>query len=428
MSPARYPPGHRETTASAEAAAARVHKRVDAAAVRANLAVLRAASGGRHVMAVVKGDAYGLGAPALSGVLAEAGVEALAVDTVAEGVELREHGVRLPVLVMDVDVPGTEEVCAGHGLMPSVSSREQVERHALAAVRGGTPCAVWLRANVGFNRFGPREEQGFADVVSALDRQRHVLRAEGVFAHLSSSADDPEETAEQSVLYRARLEHARRVLGAGLRSSLAATHGLAHPLALEGTAWVRPGIGLYGLTQPRARELPGWAASGLGRLRPAVSVRARVMELREVTRAEGLGYDRRARVPHGRVLASVAVGFARGLAPAAGAFTGVLRGRGCPMVGRPGMDCAQFDVTEVPGAAPGDWMTLLGPAAPEDGGGERAAPAVCAELGRTVYALLPGFRAPVRLHHTAQEKDLTGTAAPGPARTPAHTPDQGGSP
>jgi alanine racemase len=380
------------------AAAARLEKAVDCDAVRANVAVLRAAGGGRRVMAVVKGDAYGLGARAMAGVLLDAGADALAVDTVAEGIELREHGITAPVLVMDVDVAENAGPCIAHGLMPAVATPEQIARYASAARRREAPVTVWLRANVGFNRFGPRDDPAFDAVTELLWHERAAVRTAGVFAHLSSSAQDPVETAAQAGAFRSRAARVRALLGPQVETSLAATHGLMHPAALPGTDWIRPGIGLYGLVQPGSRELPGWQYSGLGRLRPAVTVRARVLDVVTVTRDEGLGYDRSAVLPPGRRVASVAIGFSRGLAAAGGTFTGVLHGRSCPMAGRPGMDCTQFDVTEVPGARPGDWMTFIGPA--PSGGVGKSAEETGRELGRSLYEVLATFRMPVRLSGT----------------------------
>ncbi|MFH8347707.1 alanine racemase [Streptomyces sp. NPDC018045] len=377
-------------------AAARLEKTVAADAVRHNLAVLRTAAGGRRIMAVVKGDAYGLGAPAIARLLVDAGADALAVDTVAEGAELREHGIDAPVLVMDVDVTDTAAACARYGLMPAVATREQIRRHHAVAWRHGTPVTVWLRTNVGFNRFGPREEREFATVLDALHETRTTTRVAGMFAHLPGTDRDNRETAEQVAMFRARLARARTVLGPRLEASLAATHGLLHPEVVRGTDWARPGIGLYGLLEPARQETADPARTGLDRLRPAVSVRARVLDLLTVTRAEGLGYDRSAAVPPGRRLASVAIGFSRGVSAAAPAFSGLLRGRSCPMVGCPGMDCTQFDVTDVPDARPGDWMTFIGPRRP-GGGPERTAQQAGAELGLSLYELLATFRMPVRL-------------------------------
>lgn len=377
-------------------AAARLAKTVSGDAIRHNVTVLRSAAGGRRIMAVVKGDAYGLGAPAVGELLVASGVDALAVDTVAEGVALREHGSTAPLLVMDVDVDENAEACARYRLTPAVATVEQVARHEAVAQRRGAPVRVWLRANVGFNRFGPREERDFDAVLDRLRQARPAVLVTGFFAHLSSSAHDAAETVEQAATFASRLERVRAVLGAGVAASLAATHGVLHPAALHGTDWVRPGIGLYGLLVPAGRSLPGWDGSGLHRLRPAVTVRARVLDVVTLTRAEGLGYDRAAAVAPGRRVASVAIGFSRGLAGAPAGFTGLLHGRGCPMVGRPGMDCTQFDVTDAPGARPGDWMTFIG-SEPDGRGAARTAQQVAAELNLSLYELLATLRMPVRL-------------------------------
>jgi alanine racemase len=384
-----------EATAAARTAAlARLEKVVDAAALRHNVRVLRAAAGGRRMMAVIKGDAYGLGARAISDLLLGAGVDALAVDTVAEGVDLRDHGVEAPIIVMDVDVADNADICVDRRLIPSVAAAEQVDRYARIAARRGSPVEVWLRTNVGFNRFGPRDEPGFEFVLERLREERSRVGVRGIFAHLSSAAGDAAETAAQAKSFQDRAARARVILGHEIEVSLAGTHGLLHPIVLDGTTWVRPGIGLYGLLQPECRELPGWRASGLDRLRPAVTVRARVLDLVVFPWPEGIGYDRSTVVPAGRRVATVAIGFSRGLAGAT-ELTGLLRGSRCPMIGRPGMDCAQFDVTNVPDAVPGDWMTFLGA---DDGyGGVRNIEEMCAQLGCSRYELLAILRMPVRV-------------------------------
>jgi alanine racemase len=396
-------------TSPARLAAARLEKTVAAEAIRHNLSVLRSAAGGRRIMPVVKGDAYGLGAAAIGALLVASGIEALAVDTVAEGVDLRDHGIAAPLLVMDVDVAENAEACAEYRLTPAVATAEQVARHQAVADRHGTPVRVWLRANVGFNRFGPREERDFDTVLDRLRQARHAVRVTGFFAHLSSSAHDPQETVAQAATFTSRLERVRAVLGADVAASLAATHGVLHPAALHGTDWVRPGIGLYGLLAPDSRSLPGWHDSGLHRLRPALTVRARVLDVVTITRSEGLGYDRSAALAPGRRVASVAIGFSRGLAGAPAGFTGLLHGRSCPLVGRPGMDCTQFDVTDAPAARPGDWMTFIGPE-PDGGGTARTAQQVAAELGLSLYELLATLRMPVRLDDTVTTTGATGTA------------------
>jgi alanine racemase len=396
------------TGAAGRAAAARLEKTVDGSAIRHNVEVLRKAGGGRRIMAVVKGDAYGLGARAISRVLLAAGADSLAVDTVAEGIELRECGVAGPVIVMDADVGENAAACVSHSLTPTVASLAQIRRHAAAA--RGHRTAVWLRTNIGFNRFGPRDEEGFDAVLAGLAAASSTLRAVGIFAHLSSAAADSAETAAQARLFRNRTEKARQVFGASCHTSLAATHGLIHAEALTGTDWIRPGLGLYGLVEPGSRHLPGWPQSGLDDLRPAISVRARVLDV--VTAldgvGDGVGYDRMVRLSPGTRLASVAIGFARGLARAGSRFTGMLHGIRCPAVGRPGMDCTTFDVTAVPMASPGDWMTFIDEPSPGAYHLVKSAAETAAELGLSMYELLATFRMPVRLTDSATAEPIAG--------------------
>ncbi len=400
-----------ETISADRAAAARLEKTVSGSAIRHNMGILRKVGGGRRIMAVVKGDAYGLGAPAISRVVLAAGADALAVDTVAEGVELREHRVAGPVVVMDADVDENAAACVIHRLTPAVANLAQVRRHAAAA--SGRRTTVWLRTNIGFNRFGPRDEKGFDDVLAALADASGALRVAGMFAHLSSAATDPSETAAQVRVFRGRVAKAREVFGASCQASLAATHGLLHPDALTGTDWIRPGLGVYGLVDPGSRHLPGWPRSGLDELRPAISVRARLLEILTTADivADGVGYDRTIRLPSGTDLAAVAIGFAHGLARANERLTGVLHGARCPIVGRPGMDCTMFDVTAVPTARPGDWMTFIDAPGPGAAWPAKSAAETAAELGLSLYELLATFRIPVRLTEHA-------TAGSGAEQTP----------
>jgi alanine racemase len=393
----------RRPATTSRAAAARLVKSVDPEAIRDNLRVLRAAAGGRGVMAVVKGDAYRLGAVAVGRLLEQSGVDALAVDTIAEGVELRAAGIRLEILVMDVDVADNAADCLAAELTPTVTREEQVSRYAELARRRGGPVTVWLRTNVGFNRFGPRDERGFEALLEHLSRHRGQVRVAALFAHLSSSAWSVEETETQAATFARRLSHTRSLLGAAVVGSLAATHGLLHPSALQGTSWVRPGIGLYGVLHPASRDLPGWGPSGLSALRPAFAVRARVLDVVTLTSAEGLGYARSIGVGAGRRVASVAVGFSRGITSAAGGLTGLLHGQRCPMVGQPGMDCTQFDVTGVPQARPGDWMTFIG----ASNGVAKSAEETCEEIGCSLYELMGTLNMPVQMLETSTENRRT---------------------
>src|SRR5207249_1409376 len=102
----------------ATATAARMRLEVDLSGIRHNAALILRISRGAKMMAVVKGNAYGLGASVVAGVLSTGGAHALAVDNVAEGIELRRDAISLPILVIDGDVPENASLAVRHKLMP----------------------------------------------------------------------------------------------------------------------------------------------------------------------------------------------------------------------------------------------------------------------------------------------------------------------
>jgi alanine racemase len=384
--------------------AERLVKTLDADALRHNVRLLHAAAGRRQLLAVVKGDAYGMGAVAVSRLLADSGVAGLAVDTVAEGAAVRAAGCTLPILVMDVDVAENAADCLAAALVPSVAQVDQVDRYAAMARRQRRRVAVWLRTNVGFNRFGPRGDAGFAELLGCLHRHREQVQVTTLFAHLSSAAFDEEETSEQAHAFRRRLALTRSSLGQQVAGSLVATHGLMHRDALRGTQGVRVGLGLYGLVNPASRQLAGWPTSGLAGLRPAVEVRARVLDIVAPLGGEGVGYDRSSQVAAGTRLASVAIGFSRGVTAAGRGITGLLHGQRCAVVGLPGMDCTQFDVTSIPQARPGDWVTFIG----ASDGATKTVDATCAEMGCSSYELLAVLRMPVQVRSQPEQLEMDG--------------------
>src|SRR5687768_11132403 len=103
------------------AQAARAVLEVDLAALRHNIKLIQRIAGGAKVIAVVKGDAYGLGATVVARTLQSCDVPAFAVDNVAEGIELRCAGIEKPILIIDGDVPDNAELAITHDLMPGIA-------------------------------------------------------------------------------------------------------------------------------------------------------------------------------------------------------------------------------------------------------------------------------------------------------------------
>jgi alanine racemase len=359
---------------------------VDLDAIRHNLELTRRLAGGVRVMAVVKGDAYGTGADVVAPFLERCGADAFAVDSVAEGVALREAGVTRPVMVIDGDLPDNAALAIDHDLTPGIPHEALLDAYQAAAACAGRTHPVWLLANVGFNRAGHREPERFLALAAAAAR-RPNLAVRAVYAHMTNAEGSADISERQVEEFTAIASAVRGVLGP-VETSLFATHGVPRWAGAVPTAWVRPGLLLYGehVLDPALVEPEALAA--VADLRPAIALRARVIGLRDFARAEGVGYGQHHVAAPGQRLATLAFGFGSGYPYVAGRLWALARGRRAPVFGHPGMDAMQVDITGIPDLALYDWTTLLG-----SEGGERLSVAGLARAaGTTPYQLLSSLR------------------------------------
>jgi alanine racemase len=345
--------GERPTTAS-----------IDLAALAHNYAEAKRLAAGREVIAVVKADAYGHGAVPIARRLVAAGCRRLAVATVAEAAELRAAAVRVPILVLGgVHDAAEADDAVALELVPVLQHGGQVALLARAARERGRPLAVELEVDTGMARMGvPPEDVAALAAVFARDG---ALRLEGLYTHLAS-ADEAElgPTRRQLALFaeviaglRARGLAPERVHVANSAGLLASAElGDAVPADVNA---VRPGLLLYGV-QPcpeRAR---------LATLRPVMSLRTRIANVRHVRRGDPVGYGATFRAKQRGRIATLPVGYADGVPWSLGNRGQVLlRGRKVPIAGRVSMDLVTLDVGELP-VEIGDPVVIFGEsAAPE---------------------------------------------------------------
>jgi alanine racemase len=307
------------------------------------------------VFAVVKANAYGHGAVPVAKALAEAGVSMLGVASVEEGVELRQAGLRLPVVVLGgVDEPQAEEAIA-NGLSAAVFDQAQIPYLARAAAGRGRPFPVHLKVDTGMGRLGFLPESA-ASVIEAVSSNRGV-RVEGWMTHLSSADGrepaDREFTLGQLSAFSRGLPAVRKAFGAAV-----AVHALnsAGILSFRESAFdmVRPGITLYG-------SLP---AEGMGKelgLRPVMRLVTKVASLKELPPGHPVSYGRTYRRQEPRTIAVVPLGYADGYRRAfSGSASMMVMGRAAPVAGRVCMDHTMLDVTGIHGVVPGTDVVVMG--------------------------------------------------------------------
>ncbi len=322
---------------------------VDLDALVANLRHVRQRVAPARVLAVIKAGAYGHGAVPVARALEGEGVDWLGVALVEEGADLRRGGVEAPVLVLGVAQPEQLPLFRRYRLTPTVSSLEQLEMWlAWSSGGGGARQPIHLKIDTGMTRLGL--DVGEAAAALARLRRSAGLELAGLLSHL---ADADLLESEHNLRQVGRFDQLRALLLPAERERvlchLANSAGaLHHPPSRHDL--VRLGLALYGL-DPALRE------SGL---RPVMSVRARIVVLREVASGVALSYGGRRVTERPSRIAVVPVGYADGYSwRLSDRAEALLHGRRVPVAGSVSMDMTLLDVTDSE-ARLGDEVTLLG--------------------------------------------------------------------
>lgn len=326
---------------------------IDLNAIRHNLLTVRQRLGAAgKILAVVKADAYGHGAQRVAPVLAAAGADLFGVAIVEEGIELRQAGVRQPIIVLGGCYPGQELSLLQHELIPCLFDLESARRLDTIAAAAGVVWPYHLKVDTGMGRIGFQPEELTA-VLPHLATLSH-LRLAGIFSHLALADDPPHPlTAEQIATFRTLLAQVRAA-GFAPEDIHLGNSATIFSRDLPECNVVRPGIVLYGAA-------PSRYFAGQLDLQPVMSFRSRIALLKSVPAATGISYGHRYRVDRPSLIASIPVGYADGYSRQLTNHGEVLvRGQRAPVAGTVCMDWIMADVTAIPGVSVGDEVTLLG--------------------------------------------------------------------
>ncbi|WP_101759379.1 alanine racemase [Oceanicoccus sp. KOV_DT_Chl] len=295
---------------------------------------------------VVKANAYGHGAVAVATALADV-APALGVACIEEAIELRQAGIKLPILLLEGPFSADEIAeAASLNFWLMLSTSQQVDwvcQNATAA-----PLTVWLKVDTGMHRLGVTISQA-AECYRRLEACNHV-QGDMVLASHFASADDLNSSSPK--LQLKRLQQLNQPLGAEL--SMANSPGLLG-WPDSRLQWNRPGFMLYGNT-PFSCSHPQ-----ADLLQPVMSLSSAVIALREVAIGEAVGYGETWRAERHSIIATVAIGYGDGYPRHAKNGTPVaINGQRATLVGRVSMDMITVDVTDIPSVKLGDEVLLWG--------------------------------------------------------------------
>ena len=345
----------------------------------------------RKILSIVKGNGYGHGGPQVAKALERAGSDWFGVTCTDEGIAVRQAGVKKPILVLTGFVAGEEARLLKHNLTAVIHLCEhlaQLDRGAARyAGKSRKKISFHLKMDTGMNRLGiaPSDVECFARQLAKCK----YLELGGVFTHFASSevlthTRTGEQTRQQEERFYAALDQLRK---------LGIDPGIVHlansaAIATRPETWadmVRPGAILYGYhpgydpveQRPEIeKRLP---------LKPAMSLRTRIINIRNVPAGTGVGYNEKFIAQRPSRIAVLAAGYGDGIHRSLGSKGTVLvRGVDAPIVGIVSMDVTMIDVTDVPDAAIGDVVTIYG----VDGPHVRPANVIARSIGTVTSDLL----------------------------------------
>ena len=324
---------------------------VDLDRFHANLQAVRARIGPAcDLLLVVKADAYGHGAVEMARAAEADGVACFGVATLHEGMQLRQSGSRLPIVVLSPLLPGEIPEVVAHDLDPTVADLPFARALSDAAGRAGRAVRCHVEVDTGMGRTGVSE----ADAEPLLARLAELpgLRVASVFTHFpDADAEDLDFTRAQTARFRALLD---RLAARGLqppRRHAANSAGTAN-VPESHLDWVRVGLLAYGHLPPHSTPLP---------LAPVMSLKSRVVQVRPFPAGAPISYGRTFVTRRPSRIGVVAVGYGHGyswLLSNRGAM--LVAGQRVPIVGRVTMDLTMVDLTDVPQAKLGDEVVLFG--------------------------------------------------------------------
>ena len=313
---------------------------------------------GCRFLGVMKADAYGHGAVPLSHALCELGAEYLAVSNLEEAIQLRRGGVRAPMLILGYTPASFADTMVFMDITQEVHSLEYAKELDTALAGTNYILNVHLKLDTGMTRIGffaYDHERTLPELLEVCGLPH--LHVEGVFTHFcvadSKAPEDEAFTRTQYARFTAMLDAlAAHGIRPELRHCASSGATILYPeLALD---MVRPGIATYG-------HAPSEDAEGILDLRPLMTVRTTVAQLREIPAGTSISYGRTYTAERDMRVAVLPIGYADGLLRGlSGKVSFRIRGRMACSVGRICMDMCMVDVSEIPEIRVGDEAALFG--------------------------------------------------------------------
>lgn len=303
-------------------------------------------------LGVVKANAYGHGAVEVAKVLEDAGADYLAVAFIDEALELREHGIRLPILILGYTSAEYTAELIEHDITQAVVDIESGYAYVAEAEKIGKPLKCHLKIDSGMGRLGFHDRSDAAELAELLTEP--CLDFEGVFTHFAvSDIYGDEYTQQQYDSFISRVQELEELSDKKFDIIHCANSGAMINYAHTYHCMVRPGILLYGHYPDKER--------GDLVIRPAMTFKTRIVQIKDVLPGDTISYGRIWTAEKPTKVAVLSVGYADGLNRLlSNKAEFLLHGQRIKQVGRICMDMCMTDISHVPEAKVGDEVIIFG--------------------------------------------------------------------
>jgi len=319
---------------------------IDLDCIHSNLIKITRIVGGVRVLAVIKSDAYGHGAPAVARELEAAGAAFFGTATASEACRLRDAGIKNPLLVLSGMTAEELPLLMDYDVIPAVYTREFLKAISEFARKNNKRLKIHIKVDTGMGRLG----FSISDAVQALQNPMPYLIVDGVFTHFAN-ADRPNDEYTRSQI-GAFTEFIRLHVSAIPQIHAANSSAILHyPTSYFNL--VRPGLLLYGISPN----------PGPSDFLPALTLKSRIIFLQHVRKGAAIGYGLTFRAERDSLIATAPFGYSDGLRRALSNKLEVeVHGKMCKIAGTISMDLCMIDVTDLANQVQiGDVITFLGP-------------------------------------------------------------------
>jgi alanine racemase len=336
-----------------------------------------------ELMAVVKADAYGHGAVTVAQTVLKSGASWLGVATVPEAIQLREAGIKAPILILGATHTLEQIHAIAHWkLQPTLCTPKQalIFSETLEAIKFTDSIPVHIKLDTGMSRLGTNWQQAgeFVQLVQRLP----MLEIKSIYSHLATADSlDPQVMIQQHQRFE---EAIAQIKALGIEPPCLHLANSAATLCDPALHYdmVRVGLAIYGLS-------PAVHLRSRLDFKPVLQLKARVTHIKTIAAGTGVSYGHQFIAPHEMRLAVVGIGYADGVPRnLSGKMQVLIRGRRVPQIGAITMDQLMLDVSTIPNIQEGEIVTLLG----QEGKEEISADDWAEQLNTISWEILCGFK------------------------------------